>query len=113
MTSLFQETITISRADYEALLEARDDLADLIAYDRAIASHSEGLPHAYMKQLIEGDAPLLVYRNWRNLSQSALAKTANVSRVQISDIEAGRGTGSVATLRKLADALDISLDDLA
>jgi transcriptional regulator with XRE-family HTH domain len=56
---------------------------------------------------------LRVFRNWRDLSQSALAEAAKVSRVQIADIEAGRATGSVTTLRKLADALRIALDDLA
>ena len=108
------ETITLDRAEYERLIEAREDLEDLLAYDRAIASKAEGLPHEFMKRLIiVREAPLRVFRDWRGLSQSKLAGMANVSRVQIADIEAGRATGSVATLRKLADALRISLDDLA
>jgi transcriptional regulator with XRE-family HTH domain len=35
-----------------------------------------------------------------------------VNRVQIIDIEAGRKTGSVETLRKLAQELGIDIDDL-
>jgi DNA-binding XRE family transcriptional regulator len=107
------ETITLDRAEYERLIEAREDLEDLIAYDRAIASRGEGVPNEYMMRLIDGEAPLRVFRDWRGLSQSALAEAAKVSRVQIADIEAGRATGSVATLRKLADALRVALDDLA
>jgi mRNA interferase RelE/StbE len=35
-----------------------------------------------------------------------------VNRVQIVNIEAGRKTGLVATLRKLASTLQIEIDDL-
>ena len=31
---------------------------------------------------------------------------------QIADIEAGRKTGSIETVRKLADALNVAIDDL-
>lgn len=36
-----------------------------------------------------------------------------MNRTQIADIEAGRKTGSVATLKKLAGALAVAIDDLA
>lgn len=49
----------------------------------------------------------------RGLTQVGLGEVSGVNRVQIADIEAGRKTGSVATLRKLSDALGIALDDLA
>ncbi|MDJ1006766.1 MAG: helix-turn-helix transcriptional regulator [Paracoccaceae bacterium] len=106
------DTVTISRAEYEALLAAREDLADIQAYDRAVSEAGEGLPARYMDRLLDGDAPLAVFRDWRGLSQSALARTSGVNRVQIADIEAGRKTGSVATLAKLADALSVTVDDL-
>lgn len=35
-----------------------------------------------------------------------------MNRVQIADIEAPRATGSVQTLRALADALHVTVDDL-
>ena len=53
-----------------------------------------------------------VWREYRALSQSALARASGVSRVQIVEIEAGRNSGSVHTLRKLADALRVTVDDL-
>ncbi|WP_338390850.1 helix-turn-helix transcriptional regulator [Rhodobacter capsulatus] len=37
---------------------------------------------------------------------------AGVKRVTVAEIETGRKQGSVATLRALADALGVSLDDL-
>ena len=53
-----------------------------------------------------------VWREFRDLSQAALARAAGVNRVQIVEIEAGRNSGSVHTLRKLADALGVAVDDL-
>jgi mRNA interferase RelE/StbE len=47
------------------------------------------------------------------LTQAALAEKAGVNRVSIAEIETGRKQGSVASLRALADALGVTLDDLA
>ncbi len=106
------EMVRIPKADYEALLAAREELEDLLAYDRAIVENGEGLPHAFMVRLIGGENPLGVFREWRGLSQSALARQSGVNRVQIADIEAGRSNGSVQTLKKLAKALGVMIDEL-
>ena len=58
------------------------------------------------------EPPLRVWREHRGLSQSALARGSGVNRVQIVEIEAGRNTGSVRTLGKLAGTLGITVDDL-
>lgn len=47
------------------------------------------------------------------LTQAALAERSGVKRVTVAEIETGRKQGSIATLRALADALGVSLDDLA
>lgn len=106
------EKVTIPRDEYEALLAAREDLEDLKAVQDHLANPGEAFPSEVVKRLIDGDSPLRVFRQWRGLSQSALAAASGVSRVQIIDIEAGRATGSVATLKKLAAALDLTVDDL-
>jgi transcriptional regulator with XRE-family HTH domain len=46
------------------------------------------------------------------MTQAALAEKAGVNRVTVAEIETGRKQGSIATLRALADALRVSLDDL-
>ncbi|QDC10385.1 helix-turn-helix transcriptional regulator [Oceanicola sp. D3] len=110
------ETVTIPRADYEALVEASELLADLQAHDTARSALATGaeelLPTHVANRLIDGDNPLRVYREHRGLTQVALSEASGVNRVQIADIESGRKTGSVTTLRKLADALSVGLDDL-
>ncbi len=94
---------------------AAEDLADLSAYDGAKATLAAGedelVPADYAKRLIVGESPLRVWRELRGLSQVKLGAVSGVNRVQIADIEAGRGKGSVATVRKLAEALGVPVDE--
>ena len=111
------EMITIPAAEYRALLGSAANLADLTAHDRAMAAIARGdeelVPEAFAQRLIAGESPVRVWRNLRGLTQTALAAASGVNRVQIANIESGAKSGSVATLRKLADALGVGLDDLA
>ena len=110
------ETVTIPKAEYQRLCAVEEDLADVqaaLAVQARIDSGTEELvPEAIAHRLIDGEAPLRVWREHRGLSQSALARAADTSRIQIVDIEAGRRTGSVHTLRRLADALGVGLDGI-
>ncbi len=105
-------TVTITREEYDRLCEAADELADIEAYDRAMADGGESIPAEYVKRIVEGESPLRVFRDLRGLTQEALAHSSGVNRVQIADIEAGRKTGSVQTLGKLASTLGVTIDDL-
>jgi len=46
------------------------------------------------------------------MTQSSLATASGVNRVQIADIEAGGSKGLIDTMRKLADALRVTIDNL-
>lgn len=111
------EMVTIPRDEYDRLLAAAEDLADLQTYDRAKAALSTGedelIPADYANRLLNGESPLRVYRELRGMTQAVLAKKAGVNRVTVAEIEIGRKQGSVATLRSLAGALGVGLDDLA
>jgi DNA-binding XRE family transcriptional regulator len=110
------EMISIPVEEYRNLLANAEELADLRSYDRVQAALAAGadelVPAEFAKRLIAGEAPLRVWRDVRGLTQMALAEASGVNRVQIADIEAGRKTGSVATIGKLAEALGIGIDDL-
>ena len=110
------EMITIPLEDYQRLCAAEGELADMRAYDRAIAALEAGddepVPAEYAKRLIAGETPLRVWRELRGLTQAALARTSGVGRVQIVNIEQGVRGGSVATMKKLAEALGVAIDDL-
>lgn len=106
------EMITITRAEYDRLREAADNLADIEAYTRAMAANEESISAEAVKRMVDGESPVRVYRELRQMTQSALATASGVNRVQIADIEAKRSRGSIETMRKLAEALKVTIDDL-
>lgn len=109
--------IMIPLGEYQTLRQAAEELDDLRAFNRAKAALDAGedelVPAETFKRLLSGESPLRVWRELRGLTQSSLANTSGVNRVQIADIEAGRRKGSLETARKLANALGIAIDDLA
>lgn len=59
---------------------------------------------------LNGEEYLLVHR--KALWEEVQDVIAGIDGVQIVEIEAGRSNGSVHTLRKLADALGVAVDDV-
>jgi mRNA interferase RelE/StbE len=107
------ETVTISRAEYERLLAAAEDLEALQTVERARANPEEGMPHALVVRLVAGESPVRLFREQRGLSGAELARRAGVDVVQLHDIETGKRRGSVDTLKKIAAVLEVPLDDIA
>lgn len=107
------EMVTIPRAEYERLLEAAEDLADVLAFDRAMAERGEGVPGEVVRRILEGEEPVRAFRDWRGLSAAELARRSGVHPVQVHEIETGKKRGSVDTLKRLAEALGVLVDDLA
>ncbi len=70
------------------------------------------IPADYANRLLDGESPLRVYRDLRGLTQATLAERAGVNRVTVAEIETGRKQGSITSLRALAVALDVTMDDL-
>jgi DNA-binding XRE family transcriptional regulator len=110
------DMVTIPRCEHDRLLGLAQDLADLQSFDRAQAQLASGeeelIPAVHASRLIAGKNPLRLYRDLRGLTQRALAERAGVNRVTVAEIETGRKQGSIASLRALATALDVTLDDL-
>jgi mRNA interferase RelE/StbE len=110
------EMVTIPKDEYLRLKSIEEDFSDVRCateiLERIKAGTEELIPSDVVDKLLAGDAPLIVWREYRGLSQSELARRSAVNRIQIIDIESGRKTGSVATLKKLATALQVNIDDL-
>jgi len=95
------------------MLEAYEDMLDIVAFDAAKHHEQEYLPKVVVDRLIEGENSLRVYREHRGLTQQVLANASGVSRDMIAMIETGRKNGSLATIKKLAGALDVDIEDLS
>ena len=100
-------------ADYEQLVADSEMLADVAAYDAATAADEESFPIGLLDRILAGDNRVRIYREHRKMTQSALAKAANLRQATISQIENGGRTGTVGALSRLARALDVDLENLA
>ena len=105
--------ITIDRSEYDRLLADSEMLADVMALDMAMKDRGEGMPLEVFTSIINGESPVRVIREWRGLAQADLARRAGLHRVQVHDLESGKSRGSVDTLKAIAGALEVSLDDIA
>ncbi|MFC3074112.1 helix-turn-helix domain-containing protein [Shinella pollutisoli] len=110
------QTITIDGKNYVLLSE--EDYEDLIDGLHAaeimarIAAGEETWPHELVVELLSTDSRIRTFRNYRKMTVSELADAAGISQPYLSEIEAGKKTGSVDVLKRIAKALRVDLDDL-
>ena len=92
---------------WERVREAVEDVEDGVAFDRAAAADDGArFPAAVVRAELDGIHPVRAWREFRQLTIQALADAAGLSGPYVSQIECGKRTGTVATLKKLALALD-------
>ena len=108
MTS--EETITLPRREYEALVERNSELEDrLAAID---ADDGVRVPHEVALAIMEGKRPMLVYRNYRGVTLQDLSERTGLAISYLSEIERGRKPGSASALSRIAVALGTTIDVL-
>ncbi|MDB2682971.1 helix-turn-helix transcriptional regulator [Alphaproteobacteria bacterium] len=101
---LGKDKVVIDRRDFKNML-------DIIAFDK-VKEKEESFPAELAQELIHGGSPLKTFRKHRNLSQKMLAQSSGVGQGLISEIENGKKKGSISSLKAIADALGIEVDDL-
>lgn len=112
-----EELAILPRAEYEALAAARAEEESLVeaaraAFAAADAGLDDGLSAEEVAQLAEASSPLAFWMSRRGMSQAELATRSGLSQPFVSKLVRGRAHGSIETLRKLADLLGVTLDDL-
>ena len=70
------------------------------------------MPSQVIDSILDGDNSIRAWREHRGLTQQALADSASVSKPYLSQIEAGKRTGTAEVLTRIAETLDLSLDDM-
>ena len=110
------ELVVMPRVEYDRLIAELEDAKDIASAKdfeaREAAGDVEFLPWEMAKRLRQGEHPVTVWRDHRGLTQKALAERAKMTAAQLSEIEKGKKSGSVATLQKLARALSLTVDEL-
>ena len=99
---------------YRRMIAALEEAADSAAIDRAWAEDAAGetIPGEVVKAILDGEPPLRAWRKYRAFTLDALAERAGVSKGYLSQIESGQKPGALGLFRRLADVLDVSMDDL-
>ena len=106
--SIFQQP------QYRRMAAALEDANDSAAIDRAWADDAAGetVPGEVVKGILDGGSPLRVWRKHRGFTLAALARLVGVSKGYLSQIENGHKSGTLDLFRRLAGALDVSIDQL-
>jgi hypothetical protein len=111
------EIAILPRKEYEALAakaaEADEDAGTSRIVARArkeIAAGAPLLPKQVVDRFANGENPVRVLREWRDVTQLYVSFKTGLSQGYISDVETGRRKGAAAALRRIADALKVPLD---
>jgi len=116
-----EELVVLPRADYDRLVamaaEAEEDLADVAAYDAAVAELANGgaspLPAELSALLLKYKSRLAAARRWRGMTQADLAAKVGVGQGYLSDLETKRRKGLASTIERLAAALNVPVSWIA
>jgi len=109
--------VVLPEAEYVRLVETTEMINDIAAYDEAkrrlATGEDELIPSEVVERLLGGENPVRVWREYRGLSLRELAEAAGFAQPYLSQIETGKREGTVETLRRIADVLRVSIDDIA
>lgn len=112
-----ERLVVLPEREYEALVAAVEDAADHAAVAefraREAAGETEMIPAEIVNRLLAGENPVRVWRSHRGLTVTELAEKAGVAQPYLSQIETGKRDGTLETMRRIAAALGVTLDDLA
>ena len=99
---------------YRRMAAALEDAEDAAAIDRAWTDDAAGetVPGDVVKGILDGGSPLRAWRKYRGLTLASLARTVGVSSGYLSQIENGHKSGTLDLFRRLAGALNVSIDQL-
>lgn len=109
------EWAVIPYKEYLHLIEEAEMLQDIGDYDLAIEAIEQGeelIPSEVTYAILDGENPIRVWRENRGLTQRQLSEAAGISKPYLSQIESGKRTGTMEVLSAIANALNLTIDDV-
>lgn len=102
--------------DYLALVEQAEMLDDIKTYDEIKGSIAQGdeelIPSSIVNALADGENPIKVWREYRQLTQQQVAEKIGTSVPFVSQLETAKRKASIDVMRKLASLLQVAIEDL-
>jgi len=105
-----EKMVILPKAEYMDLAKSKPLIEEI--REKVARGEEEFLPASMVNRVLDGENLVKVWREYRGLTLSALAEKADISQSYLSQIEGGARDGTVATYKKLAAALGVSLADL-
>jgi DNA-binding XRE family transcriptional regulator len=103
------ETVTLTRQEYEDLVDARDHAVAM----RGVATGAvETLTEDELEAYLAAPTPLAFWRARRGLTQAALAERLGITQPYLAQLEAGKRTGNIRLHARMAKALRVRIEDL-
>jgi DNA-binding XRE family transcriptional regulator len=109
--------VVMTEDEYRRLAEAAEDAADIADVkrinDRLASGEEELIPAEVVNRILDGESKVKVWRDHRGLTLRELAAKVDISPAYLSQIEGGSRDGTFDTMKKIAAALGITVDELA
>ncbi|MBO1023301.1 helix-turn-helix transcriptional regulator [Ochrobactrum sp. SD129] len=110
------EMAVLPKAEYDSMLEALRDKQDVLRAEifrlKVERGDEELIPAEFVNRMIDGENKIKVWRDFRGMSAKALADAAGISAAYLSQIEKGVREGSLDAMKKIAEALKVTIDEL-
>ena len=110
------EYAVLPYSDYLVLVEQAEMLEDIHSYDEAKNSISSGneelIPASIVNALADGENPIKVWREYRELTQQKIAEEIGISIPFVSQLETNKRKASIDVMKKMALILNVDIDDL-
>ena len=105
-----EETITLTRMEYNALIERNSQLEDMLA--ARDATDDMRVPQEVAIDIMRGKSPILAFRNHQGITLRELSEKTGIAAGYISEVERGLKPGSTSALARIASALGTTIDVL-
>jgi DNA-binding XRE family transcriptional regulator len=99
----------ISKDRMEKFIAQMEDAADLAALQK---KNAEYLPVGLVERMLAGESAIKIFREWRGMTQHELSQAAGIGKSMLSQIESGKKDPSLTTARRLAEVLNVTLEEI-
>jgi len=105
--------VVLTYAEWERIRGIVEDAEDAAAVAAVLSDpNQDRVPSDVVARILDGENPVKVWREQRDLTQAQLAEAAGLPQPTIAMIETGRRKGTVKHMKAIAGALGINLDTL-
>ena len=110
------EYVVLPFDEYQALREELEELQDIRDFDETMDRFREGkeeaIPAEFVYRMVRGESSIKVWREYREWTEKALAEAVGIDESHLAQIETGEIDPSAKTVKRIAEALKVDMDDL-